>query len=132
MSIRYSERLGEAGIKPSVGSTGDDYDNALAEAINDLYKAEVIHNRPPWKTKAAVELATLEWVSRFNHQRLQESNGDIPPVEVEQNGTIKNPQHRLSRLFDFNQTASTIPAGGSPGCTCMKRVLISTGESRQI
>jgi len=84
VSIRYSERLGEAGINPSVGNTGDAYDNALAETINGLYKAEVIHKRGPWKTKAAVELATLEWVSWFNHQRLLESIGDIPPAEAEQ------------------------------------------------
>ncbi len=84
VSIRYSERLGEAGIHPSVGNTGDAYDNALAETINGLYKAEVIHRRGPWKTKAAVELATLEWVAWFNHQRLLESIGDIPPAEAEQ------------------------------------------------
>jgi putative transposase len=64
VSIRYSERLAEAGIEPSVGSTGDSYDNALAETINGLYKAEIIHRRGPWKTREAVELATLEWVSR--------------------------------------------------------------------
>src|SRR5439155_5805554 len=70
VSIRYSERLAEAGIEPSVGSKGDSYDNALAETINGLYKAELIHRRAPWKTKEAVELATLEWVSWFNHHRL--------------------------------------------------------------
>lgn len=64
VSIRYSERLGEAGIEPSVGSKGDSYDNALAETINGLYKAELIHRRAPWKTREAVELATLESVSR--------------------------------------------------------------------
>ena len=84
VSIRYSERLGEAGVNPSVGNTGDAYDNALAETINGLYKAEVIHRRGPWKTKAAVELATLEWVSWFNHIRLLESIGDIPPAEAEE------------------------------------------------
>ena len=63
MSIRYSERLGEAGISPSVGATGDAHDNALAETINGLYKTELIHRCGPWKTKAAVELATLEWVA---------------------------------------------------------------------
>lgn len=83
VSIRYSERLNEAGINPSVGSTGSAYDNALAETINGLYKTEVIYNRGPWKTKAAVELATLEWVSWFNYQRLLESIGDIPPAEAE-------------------------------------------------
>jgi putative transposase len=85
LSIRYSERLGEAGIEPSVGSKGDSYDNALAETINGLYKAEVIHRRGPWKTKQAVELATLEWVAWFNHHRLMAPLGYIPPAEFEAN-----------------------------------------------
>ena len=85
VSIRYSERLAEAGIEPSVGSKGDSYDNALAETINGLYKAELIHRRAPWKTKASVELATLEWVSWFNHHRLMEPLGYIPPAEAEAN-----------------------------------------------
>ena len=83
LSIRYSERLAEAGIEPSVGSKGDSYDNALAETINGLYKAEVIHRRGPWKTKQAVELATLEWVAWFNHHRLMEPLGYLPPAEFE-------------------------------------------------
>ena len=85
VSIRYGERLAEAGIEPSVGSTGDSYDNALAETINGLYKAEIIHRRGPWKTREAVELATLEWVSWFNHHRLLEPIGYIPPAEAEAN-----------------------------------------------
>lgn len=85
VSIRYTERLAEAGIEPSVGSRGDSYDNALAETINGLYKAEVIHRRGPWKTNASVELATLEWVSWFNHHRLLEPIGYIPPAEAEEN-----------------------------------------------
>jgi len=85
LSIRYSERLGEAGIEPSVGSTGDSYDNALAETINGLYKAEIIHRRGPWRTKQAVELATLEWVSWFNHHRLMGPLGNVPPAEFEAN-----------------------------------------------
>jgi putative transposase len=85
VSIRYSERLAEAGIEPSVGSKGDSYDNALAETINGLYKAELIHRRAPWKTKEAVEFATLEWVSWFNNQRLLEPIGYIPPAEAEAN-----------------------------------------------
>nr|WP_157634391.1 IS3 family transposase [Variovorax sp. Root318D1] len=85
VSIRYTERLGEAGIEPSVGSKGDSYDNALAETINGLYKAELIHRRAPWKTKEAVELATLEWVAWFNHHRLLEPIGYIPPAEAEAN-----------------------------------------------
>jgi transposase InsO family protein len=82
VSIRYTERLTEAGIEPSVGSKGDSYDNALAETINGLYKAEVIHRRT-WKTCEAVELATLEWVDWFNHRRLLEPIGYIPPAEAE-------------------------------------------------
>ena len=70
VSIKYTERLVEAGIEPSVGSIGDSYDNALAETINGLYKAEVIQRRGPWKSLEAVEFATLEWVDWFNHQRL--------------------------------------------------------------
>lgn len=85
VSILYTERLAEAGIEPSVGSRGDSYDNALAETINGLYKAELIHRRAPWKTKAAVELATLEWVTWFNHQRLLEPIGYIPPAQAEAN-----------------------------------------------
>jgi len=83
VSIRYTERLAEAGIEPSVGSRGDSYDNALAETINGLYKAELIHRRAPWKTRDAVELATLNWVHWFNHDRLMESLGYIPPAEAE-------------------------------------------------
>jgi putative transposase len=85
VSIRYSERLAEAGIEPSVGSKGDSYDNALAETINGLYKAELIHRRAPWKTREALELATLEWVCWFNHHRLLEPIGYIPPAEAEAN-----------------------------------------------
>ena len=85
VSIRYTERLAEAGIEPSVGSRGDSYDNALAETINGLYKAELIHRRAPWKTKESVELATLQWVHWFNHQRLLEPIGYIPPAEAEAN-----------------------------------------------
>ncbi|WP_408834063.1 IS3 family transposase [Acidocella sp.] len=83
VSIRYTERLAEAGIEPSVGSRGDSYDNALAETINGLYKTEVIHRRGPWKTMENVELATLEWVAWFNNQRLLSSIGYIPPAEAE-------------------------------------------------
>ena len=81
--IRYTERLSEAGIEPSVGSVGDSYDNALAETINGLYKAEVIHRRAPWRSFEAVEFATLEWVDWFNNRRLLEPIGNIPPAEAE-------------------------------------------------
>lgn len=85
VSMRYTQRLADAGIEPSVGSVGDSYDNALAETINGLYKAEVIHRRGPWKTREAVELATLEWVAWFNHHRLLEPIANIPPAEAETN-----------------------------------------------
>jgi transposase InsO family protein len=83
VSIKYTERLAEAGIEPSVGSVGDSYDNALAETINGLYKAEVIHRKGPWRSFEAVEFATLEWVDWFNHRRLLEPIGNIPPAEAE-------------------------------------------------
>jgi putative transposase len=83
VSIKYTERLAEAGIEPSVGSVGDSYDNALAETINGLYKAEVIHRRGPWRSYEAVEFATLEWVDWFNNRRLLEPIGNIPPAEAE-------------------------------------------------
>lgn len=83
VSIKYTERLAEAGIEPSVGSVADSYDNALAETINGLYKAEVIHRRGPWRGFEAVEFATLEWVDWFNNRRLLETIGNIPPAEAE-------------------------------------------------
>ncbi len=83
LSIRYSERLAEAGIEASVGSVGSAYDNALAETINGLYKTEVIRKRGPWKNLEAVEYATLEWVHWFNNVRLFEPIGSIPPAELE-------------------------------------------------
>lgn len=83
VSIKYTERLIEAGLVPSVGSVGDSYDNALAETINGLYKAEVIHPRGPWRSFEAVEFATLEWVDWFNNRRLLEPIGNIPPAEAE-------------------------------------------------
>jgi len=85
VSIRYSERLAEAGVEPSVGSRGNSYDNALAETINGLHKAELIHRRAPWKTRRSLELATLEWVAGFNHQRQHSAIGYIPPAEAEAN-----------------------------------------------
>ncbi|MFE5672098.1 integrase core domain-containing protein, partial [Agromyces sp. NPDC056523] len=82
-SIRYTERLAEAGARPSVGSVGDSYDNALAETVIGLFKTEVIRRRGPWKHLDDVELATLEWVDWFNHRRLHEALGHVPPAEAE-------------------------------------------------
>jgi putative transposase len=84
VSIKYTERLAEAGIEPSVGSVGDSYDNALAETVIGLFKTEVIRRRGPWRSLEAVEFATLEWVDWFNHRRLLEPIGNIPPAEAEQ------------------------------------------------
>jgi putative transposase len=83
VSIKYTERLAVAGIEPSVGSVGDSYDNALAETVIGLFKAEVIHRRGPWRSFEAVEFATLEWVDWFNNRRLFEPIGNIPPAEAE-------------------------------------------------
>ena len=83
LAMKYTERLAEAGIAPSVGSVGDSYDNALAETVIGLFKTEVIRRRGPWRSLEAVELATLEWVHWFNHQRLLEPIGHVPPAEAE-------------------------------------------------
>ncbi len=83
LSIRYTERLAEAGIEPSVGSRGDAYDNAMAESVIGLYKTEVILRKGPWKNSEHVEFKTLEWVDWFNHRRLLEPIGYVPPVEYE-------------------------------------------------
>jgi putative transposase len=83
LAIRYTERLAEAGAVASVGSKGDSYDNALAETVNGLYKAEVIRRRGPWRTAADIELATLAWVDWWNHRRLHGACGHLPPVEFE-------------------------------------------------
>jgi putative transposase len=82
-SIRYTERLIEAGAQPSIGSVGDSYDNALAESIIGLFKTELIRRKGPWRNLDAVELATLEWVDWYNNRRLFEAIGDIPPAEAE-------------------------------------------------
>lgn len=84
LSLRYTERLAQAGIEPSVGSVGDSYDNALAESVIGLYKTEVIYRRGPWKHLEAVEFATLEWVDWFNNRRLLEPIGNVPPAEFDE------------------------------------------------
>jgi putative transposase len=96
LSIRYSERLLEAGIEPSVGSVGDSYDNALAETINGLFKAELIHRRGPWRSAETVEFATLEWVDWFNNRRLLEPIGNIPPAEAEARYYAQADEHAMA------------------------------------
>ena len=83
LSIRYTERLKEAGVEPSVGSVGDSYDNALAESVIGLFKSEVIDHRGPWRNLDDVEYATLDWVDWFNNRRLLEPIGNVPPAEFE-------------------------------------------------
>ena len=83
MSIRYTERLLEAGIEPSVGSVGDSYDDALAETVIGLFKTEVIRRRGPWRGLETVEFATLDWVDWYNNRRLLEPIGNMPPAEAE-------------------------------------------------
>ncbi len=95
LSIRYTERLAEAGIEPSVGSRGDSYDNALAETIIGLYKTELINKKGPWKSLEQVELATLEWVWWFNQKRLLEPIGYIPPAEFEEAFHRRKQSHAL-------------------------------------
>ena len=97
-SIRFGERLAEAGIAPSVGSVGDSYDNALAETINGLYKTELIKPRKPWRTVDDIELATAEWVDWFNHRRLYEYCGDIPPAELEAAYYAQQPAQLIAEL----------------------------------
>ena len=108
VSIRYTERLAEAGIEPSVGSVGDSYDNALAETINGLYKAEVIHRCGPWRSFEAVEFATLEWVDWFNNRRLLEPIGISRPLKPRNCFTPRGSRCPWRR--DSNQRAS-----GDPG-----------------
>lgn len=98
LSIRYTERLAEAGIEPSVGSVGDSYDNALAETIFGLYKAEVIRRKGPWRNLEQVEFATLEWIDWFNHRRLFGPIGNVPPAEFE-------------AMYDVEGEAPTMAAG---------------------
>jgi hypothetical protein len=122
VAIKYTERLAEAGVESSVGSVGDSYNNALAETINGLYKAEVIWRRGPWRNFEAVEFATLEWVDWFNHRRLLEPIGNIPPAEAER-ATMRNARSPPWRR-DSNQMASGNPGAvqnafaalDTPGC----------------
>ena len=96
VSIRYTQRLADAGVESSVGSVGDSYDNALAETINGLFKAEVIHRRTSWRSIQAVEFATLEWVDWFNNRRLLQPIGNIPPAEAEANFYASLEENRIA------------------------------------
>ena len=108
LSIRYTERLAEAGIEPSVGSRGDSYDNALAESVIGLYKTEVINRRGVWCSVEAVALATLEWVDWFNHQRLLAPIGYVPPV-----GLIRTRGHISKGGYDVHHGSIVNPSTSS-------------------
>ncbi len=123
LSIRYSERLPEAGAQPSVGSVGDSYGNALAETIIGLFKTELIHRRGPWRNLEAVEYATLEWVDWFNHRRLLEPIGNIPPAELK--ATIINQRVSCRWRPDSHPELS-----GEPGAVQPRRVAI-VGVAKQ-
>ncbi|WP_280498856.1 IS3 family transposase [Nocardia farcinica] len=97
-SIAFTERLAEAGIQPSVGAVGSSYDNALAETINGLYKTELIKPRGPWRNADQVEFATAEWVDWFNHRRLYQYCGDVPPAEMEAAYYAQHPAQHLAGL----------------------------------
>jgi putative transposase len=98
-SLAFTDRLVEAGIDASVGTTGDSYDDALAETINGLYKTELIKPQGPWRTVDQVEVATLEWVDWFNHRRLYEHCDDLPPAEYE---ALYYRQHRTQPTAEFS------------------------------
>ncbi|QIS08824.1 IS3 family transposase [Nocardia arthritidis] len=97
-SVKFTERLAEAGIQPSVGAVGSSFDNALAETINGLYKTELIKPRAPWRTVDHVELATAEWVDWFNHRRLYQHCGDMPPAQMETAYYAQNPAQQPAEL----------------------------------
>ena len=113
LSIRYTERLAEVGVEPSVGSIGDSYDNALAETIIGLYNTEFIHRRGPWRNLEAVEYATLEWVDWFNHRRPLEPIGNVPLVELEASYYTINESVADSGL---TQTRSSLEKPGRFNC----------------
>jgi transposase InsO family protein len=111
LSMRYTERLADAQIAPSVGSRGDSYDNALAESIIGLFKTEVIRLKGPWRHLEAVEFATLRWVDWFNHRRLLEPIGYVPPAEYEARyyGQVGGHELAASRPDEGRSAASSTP-----------------------
>ncbi len=100
-SAAFTERLVDAGIDASIGATGNSYDNALAESINGLYKTELIKAQAPWRTVDQVEVATLEWVDWFNHRRLYEHCGDLPPARYE---ALHYRDHRTQPVAEFSNS----------------------------
>ena len=124
LSTRYTERLALAGIEPSVGSRGDSYDNALAETIIGLYKTELIRPRGPWRNLEDIELATLEWVWWFNHHRLFEPHGHIPPGRVRR--VVLFESERSSRASDTQVKQSPMNPGRFKSCHLIRLPSLST------
>jgi putative transposase len=120
LSMRYTDRLTEAGIEPSVGSQGDSYDNALAESIIGLFKTEVIQRKGPWRHLEAVEFATLAWVDWFNTRRLLEPIGYVPPAEYEA-------QYEAARRRQPAATTAPAPVDGNDHATCRASAIILRG-----
>ena len=135
VAIRYTERLIEAGVEPSVGSVGDSYDNALAETINGLYKTEVIRRRGPWRTLEAVEFATLEWVDWFNNRRLLEPIGNIPPAEAEARYYAQTEDVAMaaysSQMASDNPGAVQSPYAAAPWILCDASAAPPVGKSKK-
>ena len=104
-SIAFTERLAAAGVDASVGTVGDALDNSLAESVIGLFKTELIRRLGPWRTVEHVEAATLDWVDWFNHHRLLEVNGDLPPIELEQ----AHYRHTAGRRFDSCRAHRSLP-----------------------
>jgi putative transposase len=102
LAIRYTERLADAGVVNSVGSKGDSYDNAMAEAFNSLFKAELIRNKGPWKGIDDVEIAVAEYIDWFNHRRLHGEIGMVPPVEYEQQYYSENPVMKSTKTTELS------------------------------
>ena len=127
VSIKYTDRLAEAGVEPSVGSVGNSYDNALAETINGLYKTEVIHRRSPWRSFEAVEFATLAWVDWFNNRRLLAPIGNIPPAEAEEQYYAQLEAMPIAAQ-DSNQTASGKTGAVQPDAEHLDQSLHVVGQ----
>ena len=119
LSIRYTERLSDAGIESSVGTVGDSYDNALAETVIGLYKTELIHPRGPWRNADHVEFATLTWIDWFNNRRLLEPIGHIPPVEYE--AAYYRTQDTPTAAVGLTPESPTKPGRFTAGFCCVTR-----------
>ena len=133
VSIKYTERLAEAGIEPSVGGIGDSYDNALAESVIGLFKTEVIRHKGPWRGLQAVAFATLEWVDWFNNRRLLEPIGNIPPAEAEARYYTENREIAMFSQPSYRRLAPAQHPGDGRWChTARRRSSKNTDQGTQV